>query len=66
MPQYLLSVWHDEPYDDLDFTAPETQRMFAQVSEFNATLEKAGGCSAPGCVRPRRRRWSEPVVATSR
>ena len=21
MPQYLLSVWHDEPYDDIDFTS---------------------------------------------
>ena len=52
MPQYLLSVWHDEPYDDLDFTAPETQRMFAQVSEFNATLEKAGGWVLGAGLRP--------------
>lgn len=43
MPQYLLSVWHDEPYDDLDFTSPDAQRIGSQVSEFNATLEKAGG-----------------------
>jgi hypothetical protein len=21
MPHYLLSVWHDEPYDDIDFTS---------------------------------------------
>ena len=42
MPQYVLSVWHDEPYDDVDFNAPDVQRVFAQVSEFNATLESAG------------------------
>jgi hypothetical protein len=42
MPQYLLSVWHDEPYDDIDFTSPEMQRRAAQVSEFNASLDTAG------------------------
>ena len=42
MPQYLLSVWHDDDYADLDFNSPETQRMVAQVGEFNAALEKAG------------------------
>ena len=52
MPQYLLSVWHDEPYDDLDFNAPDTQRMFAQVSAFNATLEKAGGWVFGAGLRP--------------
>ena len=42
MPQYLLSVWHDEPYDDVDFTSPEMQRNVAQVSAFNETLQQAG------------------------
>ena len=42
MPQYLLSVWHDEPYDDIDFTSPDSQRIGAQVNELNAELEKAG------------------------
>jgi len=42
MPQYLLSVWHDGPYAELDLESPETQRMVAQVGEFNATLERAG------------------------
>jgi hypothetical protein len=41
MPQYLLSVWHDRPYDDLDFSSPDMQRRVAQVSEFNASLEQA-------------------------
>jgi hypothetical protein len=27
MPQYLLSVWSDEPYDDLDLSAPEAERQ---------------------------------------
>jgi hypothetical protein len=42
MPQYMLAVCHDEPYDDLDFTSPETQRMVAQVGAFNETLMTAG------------------------
>ena len=41
MPQYLLSVWHDGDYSDLDFNSPDMQRIGAQVNEFNATLEKA-------------------------
>ena|SRR5438552_4126369 len=52
MPQYLLSVWHDEPYDDLDFTSPETQRIVGQVSEFNASLEKAGAWVFAAGLRP--------------
>jgi hypothetical protein len=42
MPQYLLSVMHDAPYDDVDFESPDMQRIVGQVSEFNASLEKAG------------------------
>ena len=42
MPQYLLSVWHDDDYGDIDFTSDEVQRQFAQVSAFNETLEQAG------------------------
>ena len=42
MPHYLLSVMHDEPYDDVDFTSPDMQRIGSQVGEFNAALEKAG------------------------
>ena len=29
MPQYLISVWHDEPYDDLDWASPDMQRRRA-------------------------------------
>jgi hypothetical protein len=42
MPQYLLSVWHDDDYGDIDFTSDEVQRQFGQVSAFNETLERAG------------------------
>ena len=52
MPQYLLSVWHDEPYDDIDFTSPDVQRSMAQVSEFNGTLEKAGAWVFAAGLRP--------------
>jgi hypothetical protein len=52
MPQYLLSVWHDEPYDDIDFTSPDMQRIVSQVSEFNATLERAGAWVFGTGLRP--------------
>jgi hypothetical protein len=52
MPQYLLSVWHDEPYDDLDFSAPEMQRIGAQVGAFNAVLERAGAWVFGAGLRP--------------
>ena len=41
MPQYVLSVWFDEPYDD-DPSAPETQRQMAQTAELTAEMERAG------------------------
>ena len=41
MPQYLMSVWHDDEYE-VDFSTPEAQRLGAQVGEFNTELEKAG------------------------
>ena len=41
MPQYLMSVWHDDEYE-VDFSSPEAQRVGAQVGAFNAELERAG------------------------
>jgi hypothetical protein len=41
MPQYLLSVWHDDAYE-VDFSTPEAQRMGAQVGAFNEELQKSG------------------------
>jgi hypothetical protein len=52
MPQYLLSVWHDEPYDEFDFGSPDAQRRTTQVSEFNATLEAAGAWVFGTGLRP--------------
>jgi hypothetical protein len=41
MPQYLMSVWHDEPYDDMDYSSPDAQRMMTQVGAFNEKLTAA-------------------------
>ena len=41
MPQYMISVWHDETYD-IDFSTPDAQRRVAQVGEFNEKLQSAG------------------------
>lgn len=41
MPQYLISVWHDESYE-ADFSTPEARRRVAQVGAFNDELQKAG------------------------
>jgi hypothetical protein len=52
MPQYLLSVWHDGDYGDIDFASPEMQRRVAQVSELNAELERAGAWVFGTGLRP--------------
>jgi hypothetical protein len=41
MPQYLMSVWHDDEYE-VDFSSPEARRLGAQVGAFNSELESAG------------------------
>jgi hypothetical protein len=41
MPQYLLSVWHDDNYE-VDFTSPDAQRTVAQVSKVNEEMQRAG------------------------
>jgi hypothetical protein len=41
MPQYLVSVWHDDAYE-LDFSTPDAQRRVGQVGAFNDELQKAG------------------------
>jgi hypothetical protein len=41
MPQYLMSVWHDDNYE-LDFSSPEAQRTVAQVGRFNDELQSGG------------------------
>jgi hypothetical protein len=41
MPQYLISVWHDDTYE-VDFSTPEAQRRVAAVGAFNTELMNAG------------------------
>ena len=41
MPQYLLSVWHDDDYA-VDFSTPDAQQRLAQVAAFNDELQRSG------------------------
>jgi hypothetical protein len=41
MPEYLLSVWHDDDYET-DFSDPEAQRQMAVTGIFNEELTAAG------------------------
>jgi hypothetical protein len=41
MPEYLMSVWHDEEYE-VDFSSPEAQRVGAQVGALNEKLQSTG------------------------
>jgi hypothetical protein len=51
MPQYLLSVWHDDEYN-VDFSSPEAQRIGAQVGAFNDELQRAGAWVFGAGLRP--------------
>ena len=42
MPQYLISVWHDEDYSDNDWSDPEIQRIGQQVGALNEEMERTG------------------------
>jgi hypothetical protein len=51
MPQYLLSVWHDEDYEP-DFSTPDAQRQVAQVGAFNDHLQSSGAWLFAGGLQP--------------
>jgi hypothetical protein len=51
MPQYLMSVWHDDEYTP-DFSSPEAQRIGAQVGAFNDELQQAGAWVFGAGLRP--------------
>jgi len=51
MPQYLISVWHDDTYE-LDFSTPDAQRLGAQVGVFNEELQHAGAWVFAAGLRP--------------
>ena len=40
MPQYLISVWHDDDYADNDWSDPEIQRIGQQVGALNEEMER--------------------------
>ena len=39
MPQYLISVWHDEDYGDKDFDDTDLQRRHKQVMALNEEMD---------------------------
>jgi len=51
MPQYLLSVWHDDDYE-VDFSGDHAQRLVAQVGAFNEELQSAGALVTAGGLQP--------------
>ena len=53
MPQYLLSVWFDEPYDD-DSTSPHprSSARWRRSGELNAEMERAGAWVFGAGLRP--------------
>jgi hypothetical protein len=51
LPQYLISVWHDDTYEP-DFSTPEAQRRVAQVGAFNKELQQAGAWLFAAGLRP--------------
>ena len=53
MPQYLLTVWFDEAYDDdVDLADPDTQRQMARTGELIAEMERAGAWVFHAGLRP--------------
>jgi hypothetical protein len=51
MPQYLLSVCHDDEYE-VDFTTEEAQRLIPQVGAFNEALMTTGAWVFAGGLQP--------------
>jgi hypothetical protein len=51
MPQYLISVWHDDEYE-VDFSGDDIQRRHQQVMAFNAEAEAAGVWVFAGGLMP--------------
>ncbi len=52
MTQYLLSVWHDDDYSDVDVESADVQRRFGQVDAFNADLQAKGAWVFGGGLHP--------------
>jgi hypothetical protein len=52
MPQYLLSVWHEDDYSDVDFNSDQMQRIVGQVDAVNAELQEKGAWVFACGLRP--------------
>jgi hypothetical protein len=48
----MLTVWHDQPYDDVDLSAPEVQRQMERTGEVTAEMERAGAWVFVAGLRP--------------
>jgi len=53
MPQYLLSVWHDDDYE-VDFSGEDMQRIGPKVGRLNEELAAAGAEVFGGGLEPAR------------
>jgi hypothetical protein len=42
MPQYLISVWHDDDYSNTDYSSDDMQRIGGQVNAVNDEMQKTG------------------------
>ena len=42
MPQYLISVWHDDDYSDVDFNSEDMQRIGPKVGAINEKMQAEG------------------------
>lgn len=42
MPQYLISVWHDDEYGENDFSDPDIARLGQQVGALNEKMMATG------------------------
>ena len=51
MPQYLLSVWHDDDYV-FDLSTPDAQRQAAKVGAFNDEIQQSGAFVFAAGLRP--------------
>ena len=62
MPQYVISVWHDEDYSDVDFASADMQRIGAQVGAVNDEMQRVGAWVFAAGLRPA----SSATVASGR
>src|SRR5947208_12871124 len=52
MAQYLISVWHDGDYSDVDFASADMQRIGGQVNAVNEEMQQTGAWVFATGLRP--------------